>query len=115
SNSVARKWAACVVCALAATLATSSPAGYASSAPLVGRALQARQSESQVSADVARLLGTIKAADSGHLAVSEEDGRFLRVLVATSNATRALEIGAADGYSAIWIGLALRQTGGHLT
>src|SRR4029077_19396633 len=25
------------------------------------------------------------------------------------------EIGAADGYSAIWIGLGLRQTGGHLT
>jgi hypothetical protein len=28
---------------------------------------------------------------------------------------RALEIGAAQGYSAIWIGLALRDTGGRLT
>ena len=65
--------------------------------------------------DVARLLKSIKAADKGQLSVSEEDGRFLRVLVATSNAKRALEIGAAQGYSAIWIGLALRETGGRLT
>jgi predicted O-methyltransferase YrrM len=36
-------------------------------------------------------------------------------MVAASGATRALEIGAADGYSAIWIGLGLRQTGGRLT
>ncbi len=47
--------------------------------------------------------------------MSEEDGRFLRVMVASSGATRALEIGGANGYSAIWIGLGLRQTGGHLT
>ena len=33
----------------------------------------------------------------------------------TVAAQRALEIGAAQGYSAIWIGLALRDTGGHLT
>jgi caffeoyl-CoA O-methyltransferase len=71
--------------------------------------------QSQVPADVAKILGTIKAADAGQLAVSEEDGRFLRVLIGTSNAKRALEIGAAQGYSAIWIGLGLRQTGGHLT
>src|SRR5207253_1918080 len=32
-----------------------------------------------------------------------------------SGATRALEIGGAEGYSAIWIGLGLRQTGGKLT
>jgi caffeoyl-CoA O-methyltransferase len=36
-------------------------------------------------------------------------------MVASSGATRALEIGGANGYSAIWIGLGLRQTGGHLT
>ena len=71
--------------------------------------------QSQAPADVTKLLGAIKAADAGQLSVSEEDGRFLRVLVATSNAKRALEIGAASGYSAIWIGLGLRQTGGHLT
>ena len=35
--------------------------------------------------------------------------------MASSGATRALEIGGANGYSAIWIGLGLRQTGGRLT
>jgi len=64
---------------------------------------------------VARLLQEIKAADTDLLSVSEEDGRLLRLLVASSRATRALEIGGANGYSAIWIGLGLRQTGGHLT
>jgi predicted O-methyltransferase YrrM len=61
------------------------------------------------------LLGEIRAKDKGLLAVSEEDGHFLRLMVATSGAKHALEIGGASGYSAIWIGLGLRDTGGHLT
>ena len=62
-----------------------------------------------------KLLAEIKAADSDQLAVSEEDGRFLRVMIVSSGAKHVLEIGGAYGYSAIWMGLALRQTGGHLT
>jgi caffeoyl-CoA O-methyltransferase len=73
------------------------------------------QTSSTLSPDLTKLLQQIKAADTDLLAVSEEDGRFLRVMVASSGATRALEIGGANGYSAIWIGLGLRQTGGHLT
>ena len=65
--------------------------------------------------DVSKLLTQIKSADTDQLSVSEEDGRFLRLMVATSGAKRALEIGGANGYSAIWIGLGLRQTGGRLT
>jgi predicted O-methyltransferase YrrM len=64
---------------------------------------------------VLEVLRQIKAADADQMAVSEEDGRFLRVMVAAQGVTRALEIGAADGYSAIWIGLGLRETGGRLT
>jgi predicted O-methyltransferase YrrM len=64
---------------------------------------------------VQKVLDSIRAADKGQLAVSEEDGKFLRVMVAAAGAKRVLEIGAASGYSAIWMGLALRQTGGHLT
>jgi predicted O-methyltransferase YrrM len=62
-----------------------------------------------------KLLAEIKAADSDQLAVSEEDGRFLRVMIVSSGARHVLEIGGAYGYSAIWMGLALRQTGGRLT
>jgi predicted O-methyltransferase YrrM len=61
------------------------------------------------------LLKQIHGTDTGQLAVSEEDGRFLRVLVAATRSRRVLEIGGANGYSAIWIGLGLRETGGQLT
>ena len=63
---------------------------------------------------IARLLAGIRAADKGQLAVSEEDGRFLRLLVGATNAKSVLEIGGASGYSAIWIGMGLRETGGRL-
>lgn len=64
--------------------------------------------------DIDRLLKQIRAADKGQLAVSEEDGKFLRVLIASTGAKRVLEIGAASGYSAIWMGLGVRQTGGKV-
>jgi caffeoyl-CoA O-methyltransferase len=59
-------------------------------------------------------LKNIRAADKGLLAVSEEDGRFLRVMVATRNAKSVLEIGAASGYSGIWLGLGARETRGRV-
>jgi caffeoyl-CoA O-methyltransferase len=66
------------------------------------------------SPEQAKILSRIKAHDTGQLAVSEEDGRFLRLMIASSGARRALEIGGASGYSAIWMGMALRETGGTL-
>lgn len=83
---------------------------------LASTSLRAQQgATSAIPPDLQKLMQQIKAADTDLLAVSEEDGRFLRVLAAASGATRALEIGGANGYSAIWIGLGLRQTGGRLT
>ncbi len=89
-------------------LAVACAVGVASAMATLRVPLQAQ------SADVQKILRDIKARDKGQLAVSEEDGRFLRVLVATSKAKRALEIGGASGYSAIWIGMGLRETGGQL-
>ena len=66
------------------------------------------------STDHAKILADIKARDTGQLAVSEEDGRFLRLMIASNGSKRALEIGGASGYSAIWIGMGLRETGGKL-
>jgi predicted O-methyltransferase YrrM len=68
----------------------------------------------ELSPQVQGVLKHIKASDQELLAVSEEDGRFMRLLVATARTRRALEIGSASGYSAIWIGLGLRETGGQL-
>ena len=103
---------------------TEQGGGFSVDLPVVGRvqgatttfftALDITNNNAQPT-DVVRLLQQIKAADADQLAVSEEDGRFLRVMIASSGAKHALEIGGAYGYSAIWMGLALRETGGRLT
>ena len=64
--------------------------------------------------EAAAVLASIREADRGQLAVSEEDGHLLRILAASTRARQALEIGTASGYSAVWIGLGLRETGGRL-
>ena len=66
------------------------------------------------SPELQKILSEIKARDSGQLAVSEEDGRFLRLMIASKGVKHALEIGGASGYSAIWMGMGLRETGGKL-
>jgi caffeoyl-CoA O-methyltransferase len=64
--------------------------------------------------DIPKILSEIRAKDSGQLAVSEEDGKFLRLLIASTKRKHALEIGGASGYGAIWMGQAMRETGGTL-
>jgi len=68
-----------------------------------------------VPVQAAGVLAGIKQNDKEQYAVSEEDGRLLRILAGARSVRHALEIGGASGYSAIWIGLALRETGGELT
>lgn len=82
---------------------------------MAGPSVAARQAPiAGVPPQVAQVLAEIKQRDKNLYAVSEEDGRFLRVLVGARGAKRVLEIGGASGYSAIWMGLGLRDTGGHL-
>jgi len=78
-------------------------------AVLAGGVVSAQQAP-----DVNRILADIRAKDKGQLAVSEEDGRFLRLMIASTQRKRALEIGGASGYSAIWMAQGLRATGGRL-
>lgn len=51
----------------------------------------------------------------GMMSVPRDDGRFLRVLTESLAARNVVEIGTSHGYSAIWLCLALRATGGRLT
>lgn len=44
-----------------------------------------------------------------------EDGRLLRLLAESLGAKHIVELGTANGYSAMWFCLALRSTGGKLT
>jgi predicted O-methyltransferase YrrM len=64
--------------------------------------------------DLNKILADIRTKDKGQLAISEEDGKFLRLLIASTGRKRALEIGGASGYSAIWMAQGLRATGGKL-
>jgi caffeoyl-CoA O-methyltransferase len=94
---------------------TSPRLALLSSLLLFAAHLHAQRPMPALTPEIAGLLREIKAADTDLLAVSEEDGRFLRVMAASAGVRRAVEIGGANGYSAIWIGLALRETGGRLT
>jgi predicted O-methyltransferase YrrM len=89
-------------------------AGLTFAAATLGAQARPAAPAPSVEPGIARLLAQIRAADKGQLAVSEEDGRFLRVLVGATNAKSVLEIGGASGYSAIWMGMGLRQTGGTM-
>jgi caffeoyl-CoA O-methyltransferase len=106
--------AAAAAPAPAATAATPRPsaAGTPGASPAVPTA---PVPAGQVPTAIAPILEEIKRGDTAQLAISPEDGQFLRMLVASTGRKRALEIGAAQGYSAIWIGMGLRDTGGTLT
>ena len=47
--------------------------------------------------------------------VPAEDGRLLYDLIIEKGYTRGLEVGTSNGYSGLWIGLALKQNNGRLT
>ena len=51
----------------------------------------------------------------GMMNVPREDGRMLRLLAETNGAKNIVEIGTSNGYSGIWLCLALQTTGGKLT
>jgi predicted O-methyltransferase YrrM len=99
-----------VLLVFAVVVAGSSGAGQQSS----GKAAQAQSPSGREDPGLSKLLAEIKSKDKGQLAVSEEDGRFLRLMITTKGTKRALEIGGASGYSAIWMGQGLRATGGRL-
>jgi predicted O-methyltransferase YrrM len=46
--------------------------------------------------------------------IGAADGQYLHDLVVRLKAKRVLEIGTANGYSAIWLAMGLRKTGGQL-
>jgi predicted O-methyltransferase YrrM len=66
-------------------------------------------------AAVEKLLKELEGTAGRYWNVPREDAKFLGMLVGMTGAQRVLEVGTANGYSAIWMGLALEKTGGRLT
>jgi caffeoyl-CoA O-methyltransferase len=64
-----------------------------------------------------RILEALEEMSRGGLGMSapRDDARLLRLLVESSGAKHAVELGTFRGYSSIWMCLGLRTTGGRLT
>ena len=66
-------------------------------------------------AHLQRLLNELEAKGYRYWSVPRKDGEFLHLLVKATRARNVLEVGTSHGYSAIWMGLGLEETGGRLT
>ena len=64
-----------------------------------------------------KIIGVLKDIHQGPWManVNTLHGRLLRIFVESSNAQNVVEIGTSNGYSALWLCLGLRTTGGRLT
>jgi caffeoyl-CoA O-methyltransferase len=62
-----------------------------------------------------KLLDRMDAKGYEFWSVPRKDGEFLHLMVKAVRARNILEIGTSHGFSAIWMGLALEETGGRLT
>ena len=88
---------------------------------LLAATLLAAQDKPQpipVRADETRIMEVLKDLDakrSGMMNVPIEDARLLRFMGLAANAKHVVEIGTSNGYSGLWICLALQSTGGKLT
>lgn len=98
----------------------------AAQAPQLGRPGDGRETTPSLerlplpkSEEEKRILSVLDDMDrnqrQGSMNVPIEDARLLRILVESIHARHVVELGTSNGYSAIWICLALRTTGGKLT
>jgi len=86
----------------------------ASSALVVAQ--EQRQSTRRLqSPGLEKLLAELEGTQARFYNVPRADGEFFNLLVKATRARRVLEIGTANGYSALWFALALAETDGHLT
>lgn len=65
--------------------------------------------------ELEKLLKELEATRAQYYNVPREDGEFIRLLVKSSRSKRVLEIGTANGVSAIWTSLGLQETDGKMT
>jgi predicted O-methyltransferase YrrM len=66
-------------------------------------------------AQLRRLLDGMNSRGYQFWSVPRKDAEFLHLMVKATRARNVLELGTSQGFSAIWMGLALEETGGRLT
>jgi predicted O-methyltransferase YrrM len=99
--------------ALAAFALTSSGAGSLTQDDAVATAKPSLPKD-EAEAKALAVLRELDGQRRGNMNVPEADGRLLRILTEAIGAETVVEIGTSNGYSGIWIALALRSTGGKL-
>jgi predicted O-methyltransferase YrrM len=92
------------VCAIGGGLRSAADAAESGARPVERDRTQLR-----------RLLRTMEAKGGQYWSVPRADGEFLHFLVKATRARSVLEVGTSHGYSAVWMGLALEESGGRLT
>jgi predicted O-methyltransferase YrrM len=75
----------------------------------------ARQPSKADPARVRNILDGMESKIGRYWSTPRGDAEFLNLMVKATRAVNVLEVGTSQGYSAIWMGLALEETGGRLT
>ena len=87
--------------------------------PFLTAGLNSRAAEPSVTRPMDKaledLLTEMETKGKNMLSVTRKEGEFLRLLVKAARAKNLLEIGTSQGYSATWLALGLKETGGKLT
>lgn len=79
-----------------------------------GAPISTPQAKDDAEAKILKTLMDIEQKQGRRLNVPQIDGRMLRLLAEASGAKTVVEVGTSNGISAIWMGLALRKTGGKI-
>ena len=75
----------------------------------------ARQPSKADPARIRKILDEMESKIGRYWSTPRKDAEFLNLMVKATRAVNVLEVGTSQGYSAIWMGLALEETGGLLT
>jgi predicted O-methyltransferase YrrM len=74
-----------------------------------------RQPSTADPARIRKILDEMESKIGRYWSTPRTDAQFLSLMVRATRAVNVLEVGTSQGYSAIWMGLALEETGGRLT
>jgi predicted O-methyltransferase YrrM len=64
---------------------------------------------------VEKLFADLEGQGRPYYALPRSDGQLLHLLIKATQAKNVLELGTVHGFAALWMGLALEETGGQLT
>ncbi len=98
-----------------ASVTTRTPAASSVPGATEPARVQAPTAKDQSESKILAVLDELDHHRRGTMNVPREDGRMLRLLAEATAAKSVVEIGTSNGYSGLWLCLALSKTGGHLT